>query len=210
VTHSDEASASTRGVDVEPSLRERRRLEQRRAMVAAALDLAATRPWAEVSVDEIAARAGVSRRTFFRTFETKDAVLMDRRKEQLRLFREELARAPEGRPLAALEQALARLATTYERDKRRILAERALFASSRDLQAADGEIDRLFEEAIVDALATRRGGDDETARSARYFAAAAMGILRVAIDEWAASRGRVDLRETSRPAMKLLRKLLDV
>jgi AcrR family transcriptional regulator len=178
-------------------------------MVAAALELAKDRAWVEVSVDEIAARAGVSRRTFFRTFETKDAVLMDRRKEQLRVFREELAAARQDRPLAALEQALARLASTYEQDKRRILAERALFESSKDLQTADREIDRLFEEAIADALATRRGEDEESARSARYFAAAAMGILRVAIDEWAASRGRVDLAETARPAMKLLRKLLD-
>lgn len=203
------AGASTLRVEDEPSLRERRRLEARRSMVAAALELAATRPWAEVSVDEIAARAGVSRRTFFRTFETKDAVLMDRRKEQLRVFRAELEGAEEERPLVAIERALEKLATTYERDKKRILAERALFESSRDLQAADRELDRQFEQVMVDALATRRGGDEEATRSARYFAAAAMGILRVAIDDWAARRGRVDLTEAARPAMRLLRRLLD-
>jgi AcrR family transcriptional regulator len=208
VRAADEARASTRSVEVEPSLRERRRLEQRRAMVAAALELAGTRPWVEVSADEIAARAGVSRRTFFRTFETKDAVLLDRRREQLELFRAELGRPGQGRGFAVIEAALHKLADGYARDKRRILAERALFAASRDLQARDLEIDHLFERAMADALAPA-GCSEDARRSARYFAAAAMGVLRVAIDDWAAQRGRVDLGEATKPAMKLLRRLVD-
>ncbi len=42
---------------------------------AAALDLAVERGWDQVTVDDVAARAGISRRTFFNYFSTKDEAL---------------------------------------------------------------------------------------------------------------------------------------
>ena len=59
----------------EPSLRDRRRQETTTLIAEAAVDLALDRGWADVTVDDIAARAGISRRTFFNYFPSKDEAL---------------------------------------------------------------------------------------------------------------------------------------
>lgn len=66
----------------EPTLRRGRspegRAEVRRALVAAAVELFATRGYDEATVDDITAAAGVARRTFFRYFPSKeDAISPD-------------------------------------------------------------------------------------------------------------------------------------
>src|ERR1700760_2836246 len=56
---------------------ERRRRRTQRALQAAAIALAGRRGLAEVTVEDIAAAAGVSRRTFFNHFPSKAAALFD-------------------------------------------------------------------------------------------------------------------------------------
>ena len=57
------------------NLRERKKAVTRESLQQAAHMLARKVPWADVTVDEIAHTAGVSRRTFFNYFDSKDAVL---------------------------------------------------------------------------------------------------------------------------------------
>ncbi|MDO8364642.1 MAG: TetR family transcriptional regulator [Actinomycetota bacterium] len=58
-----------------PDGRTEHKAETRRALIDAALGLFATKGYEATATDEIAAAAGVSPRTFFRYFETKDQVL---------------------------------------------------------------------------------------------------------------------------------------
>lgn len=60
--------------------REVKRARTSQAIVDAAMVLFRARPFRDVSVDEIAAAAGVGRRTFFRYFPTKEDLLLDRRR----------------------------------------------------------------------------------------------------------------------------------
>lgn len=62
------------------ALRERRKAVTSAAIVEAAISLTRGRRFAEVSIDEIAAAAGIGRRTFFRYFPTKEDVFLDRRR----------------------------------------------------------------------------------------------------------------------------------
>ncbi len=58
------------------SLRARRRLETRRLIEAAALDLFEKRGFKATTVEEIAERVGIAERTFFRYYGSKEAVLL--------------------------------------------------------------------------------------------------------------------------------------
>lgn len=57
------------------SLRDRRRLETRELLVAAAIDSFSAKGFHSTSIDDITDHAGTSRATFYAYFDTKDAVL---------------------------------------------------------------------------------------------------------------------------------------
>lgn len=62
------------------ALREAKKATTSQSIVDAAMELVRGRSFADVSVDEIAAAAGIGRRTFFRYFPTKEDVFLDRRR----------------------------------------------------------------------------------------------------------------------------------
>lgn len=188
-------------------LREQKKAEARVAIVKAALRLFDKRGFAEVTIDEIAELAHVSRRTFFRYFPTKEDVVLERRRQQLETFRGALANL-EGSASDVVREAFALVAADYQANKTRILSERALLASARDLRVRDLEIDRDFELAIVEAVVARskRGAKDQ--RAARFFAAAAMGVVRVVIDEWADAGGDTSIETLGSDALDAIAELL--
>jgi len=76
-------------------LQETKKARTAQAIVDAAMELLRGRRFAEVTVDDIAAAAGIGRRTFFRYFPTKEDVLLDRRRVDRAFAIEDLdARAP--------------------------------------------------------------------------------------------------------------------
>ncbi len=81
--------------------RDRKRHATRHAIVEAALDLFEQQGFAATTVDEIAERADVAQRTFFRHFPTKEAVLFPDREDGDRAFRAAVAARPAGEPLLA-------------------------------------------------------------------------------------------------------------
>lgn len=186
-------------------LRDRKKAEARAAIVRAALELFGRHGYGDVTVDQIAERAGVARRTYFRYFPTKESVVLDRRMDQLERFRRAMQAAPSGAPAkVVVEAALTTLADEYRAGRDRILAERALFASSPELAARDLAIDRAFEETIAEVVSERSGRTGTAKRSARFFAAAAMGVLRVLLEDWAEGEGDLDLVKVGLPALETI------
>jgi len=190
-------------------LRERKKAESRLAIVNAALRLFHKRGYGNVTIDEIADLANVSRRSFFRYFPTKEDVVLERRRSQLEAFRQALTSAPRSvSSTAIIRSAFALVADDYRRNKARILSERALFLSARELRVRDLEIDREFEAAMVDAVVQRSGSRASELRAARFFAAAVMGVVRVVVDEWAAGGGVADIVDLGAPALDTISALL--
>src|ERR1700691_755751 len=85
------------------SLRERKKHATRRALRRIALDLVAERGFAHVTVDDIAAAADVSPRTFFNYFPSKEAALFGMDPERVAVLRAEVVAVSPGEPaLSAL------------------------------------------------------------------------------------------------------------
>jgi len=140
----------------ETSIRDRRASETRARIAEAALELFTTNGYDETTIDQIAGAAGVGRRTVFRHFATKEAMLFDhlsvRRDFALRRLQERPVSEP---PLVSLHAVLRELCQQgYERrllgQIRAVLAIEPRFAT-RELSSGV----RAFEDSLVATLKQR-------------------------------------------------------
>ncbi|WP_432521671.1 TetR/AcrR family transcriptional regulator [Kineococcus sp. SYSU DK006] len=165
-----------------PTLRDRRRQETTALITAAALDLAVELGWDAVTADAIAARAGVSRRTFFNYFATKDEALlhgaMSWDEELLETFR-----TSSGPLLAALEQLVLAQTAGHDHDRdRAVQVFRLVEASPELLPRLLAEIAR-HEDVLAAAIAQREGVDPLTAA---VHAGVVGTVLRIGGQRWLA------------------------
>jgi len=90
------------------SLRERKKLATRRSLRRVALDLVAEHGFANVTVEDIAAAADVSPRTFFNYFPSKEAAVLGADPDRAAALRERVVHeAPGGPVLDALRAVMA-------------------------------------------------------------------------------------------------------
>src|SRR3954467_5213385 len=80
-------------------LRQRKKESSRRAIEDAAWELFAEKGYEETSINDIAERADVAPRTFFRYFPTKEAVLYPQFDELLQSVRDEFGKRPADEPV---------------------------------------------------------------------------------------------------------------
>lgn len=194
----------------EPGLRERKKSRVREALLSRARALFAERGFDGVTVEELAAEAEVSRRTFFRYFGSKEELLFARRREQLERFRAALESPLAGeKPRETVARALFSLTGDYRAGREELLREQALVRASPALVAQDLAVDREFEAAIAQALARGAPASAASKRRARLAAAALVGAVRVCIDEWSEKQGRAELRKLGAEALALLEPVLE-
>ena len=166
----------------EQGRRERRKADTRRALEDAALRRFARDGYDATTVDAVAADAGVSARTFFRYFATKDEVLdMGRAERQARL-RAAVAGAP-GRGLAVVATAVATLAEGFADDRERVALRQRAAASSPVLRGRLLDTFTSWERALATALAARGEPDAEV------LAAVGIAVFRTAISSWVREGG---------------------
>jgi len=182
-------------------LRDRKKAASREALERVAKALFHARGFGAVTVDDIAAAANVSRRTFFRYFPTKEDAFFGRRAAQLEALCALLAAPRPGeRPFRTVRRALVALSEQHVASREEILREHRVLAASPELLAKDLEWDRRALSALAVALA--RGGGE--ARRARLAAGAIVGALRVVIEEWIDGGAVGDLRASGEDALDLL------
>jgi AcrR family transcriptional regulator len=147
----------------------------------AALALYGERGFDNTTVAEIAERAGLTKRTFFRYFADKREVLFAGSKALEELFVAEVGAAPElAAPLDAVAFALHSVAIMFE--QRRVFAVRRqqIIAANPELQ--ERELIKLASLAAAVAEALRRRGVGDPA--AILTAEAGMTVFRVAFERW--------------------------
>ena len=174
----------------------RGRLEQ------AALELFEERGFEQTTVADIADRAGLTKRTFFRHFADKREVLFAGGEEFQNVFVRSLAGAPASAPPldavgASLEAAGAMLQERHAFARRR----QAVIASSPELQ----ERERIKLASIAEALAAtlRERGVAEPAAS--LAAEAGIAVFRIGFERWLAEAGETDLTALIRDSLAELR-----
>ena len=162
--------------------REQRKQDTRRALEDAALRRFAAEGYDATSVESIAADAGVSARTFFRYFATKDEVLDMGRVERQAALREVVASAP-GTGLAVVEAAIGVLASGFADDRERVALRQRAAASSPVLRGRLFDTFGSWEHALSRALAERGEADADT------LAAVGVAIFSAAVTGWLRSGG---------------------
>ena len=160
----------------------------------AALELYVERGYERTSVAEIAERAGLTERTFFRHYADKREVLFAGSSALQELLVDAVARAPEpATPMeavaAALDAAAAMLQERQEHARRR----QAVIAANAELQ--ERELIKLasLSAALADAL-RQRGVDDAFAGLA---AEAGIAVFKIAFRRWTEQTGQTGQKDLS-------------
>ena len=184
-------------------LRERKKERTRRLLADVALDLFESRGFDSTTVDDIAAAAEVSPRTFFRYFAAKDEAVFDRATDIQQQFRALLADRPTDEPLLVSLDEIGRALLSDELvEDHRV---RRILRLVHDEPALRGRYDALMAmiEAELTAWAADRLGVGPTDLRPRLIAAAVLAARRVATDVWLESPGD-DLADHVSRAIALL------
>ena len=181
----------------ETALRERKKLQSRALLATTALDLFTEFGFDTVTVDQIAERAELSPRTFFRYFGSKEAVLYADQEEMLELLRVSISSRPaEEPPLLALRLALVSLTDHYATNRDQYLQRARLAKAGASLGVYQRTVlIPAWESALAEALADRLGADLELDLRPRLFAGVAMAAMSSAGAVWLAEGGSSDVSE---------------
>ena len=169
----------------------------------AALALYAERGFDQTTAAQIAARAGVTERTFFRHFADKREVLFAGSELLGGRIVEVVAGAPgDGGALEAVTCGLAAAAAMLGEGRRDLARQRhAVIRANPELR--ERELAKLADYAAAVAGALRARGVDEPAAS--LAADAGMTVFRVAVERWAGEADERPLEQVMKDAMATLR-----
>jgi AcrR family transcriptional regulator len=175
------------------SLQEGRRQYTAREIARVAIRLFAERGFDAVTVDEVAAQVGISARTFFRYFASKeDVVLQFQRRLKERLVDAFDARPPGEGAVTALRNAYMATSTVASEDREELLLLGQFLEESSQLLARSRGEQAVPDSALVAAVSSRLGIDPKRDPVGETIAAAMGAAASAAFHRWVASRGRDD------------------
>lgn len=182
------AAGSPKLADAPLGLRERRRRETLREVSDAAIDLFERKGVAATTVDDIAHAAGISQRTFFRYYPTKEHAVFVDDEGFGTVMSATIAAIRAGVPVvAALEGGWLRLFADFDArpvERARALRVRRLIHAEPSLLAIALANDAEHSDQLTDAAIDAAGADADVL-TARALVAAISTTTRLAFDEWA-------------------------
>ena len=170
----------------------------------AAFALYGERGYAETTVADIAARAGLTKRTYFRYFADKREVLFSGSE----LLEQQMVAAIEAAPASAsalgmIGAALAAAAVRFEEVREFAGPRHRIIASSHELQERELIKAASLAAAMAQALRARGLGDPAAALTAWT----GMSILHIAFEQWVNDPNRTPFNQIARDALKQLREI---
>ncbi|QCR19703.1 TetR family transcriptional regulator [Agrococcus sp. SGAir0287] len=195
----------------EVPVRDRARVAVREQIARVAVDLFVRDGFDEVSIDRIAAASGISRRTFFRYFATKEDAAIGDVVERGRVVAAAIAARPQSEGAWDAVLAVASESVAAWDDPAQELAIGRLMLEVPSLRARHLEKQLAWRALIEPTLATRlRDGSGLAEGDAVFEAAAiastALACLDVASEAWVRSGGAGDLGEGFARALAAVRR----
>lgn len=176
-----------------PGWRERKRRETRKRVWETALALFSEHGYDATTLEAIAEEAGISKRTFFHYFKSKEEVLVAWQDDVPDLFRAAILGEPEGEtPFEVVRNVLARIPMNLDIDQAVVI--NRLIRSNEQLRASSLAKYLRLEQAAFEALCERWPAAERRA-GLHVVAMMSIGALRLAIDGFADKEGRKPLSE---------------
>ena len=187
------------------SLRVQTRSVVRSLLARTAVELFAAKGFDDTTLDEVAAAAGVSRRTLFNYFRNKEDLALSGLDEQGGVIAARFAERP------ADEDAWASLRAAFQvLEEIEISAERRLelvtfLFGNESLRAGHAEKQARWQDLLAPLIEPRLPNSDRRVLEARAIAAAAITCLQAANEEWVRLGGQVDLFDLYDTAVRAIR-----
>jgi AcrR family transcriptional regulator len=168
----------------------------------AALELYSERGFEQTTVAEIAERAGLTERTFFRHFADKREVLFAGAAGLQDLLVSTLASTPDSAaPIAAVAAAIEAAGALLQQRREYARQRQAVIAANAELQ--ERELIKLASLASALAGTLRRRGVADPAAS--LAAEAGIAVFRIAFERWVSDLSRADLPQLIRESLDELK-----
>jgi AcrR family transcriptional regulator len=183
-----------------PGLRERKKLATRRALAEAAWRLTIEHGYAQTCIEDIAAEAGVSPRTFGNYFSGKEEALLSVGEDRGARIVAALRARPAGEELwEALAHALSEQ-FAGEGEVPRAIAGRVAFPA--ELAAAQRRLHASIEAALAVAIAERTSIDANQDLYPRLVAGVVVSATQAAFDHWRLGDKNTPFPETLREVLR--------
>ena len=188
-----------------PNLHELRRRSTRDALRQAALNRFAAKGFANVTVTELAREAGVTERTFFRHFPTKEAVLFQDYETQVEWLAEALARRPRSESVFdAVLAAIVSFPYDLEVVRQAATARNELISAER-IAGHLRVVQASFAAVLTDFVRVRYADVPDIELVAEVAGAALAAALVVAVEHWGRDGCTGDLGAITASSMGLVR-----
>ncbi|MDG2524197.1 TetR family transcriptional regulator [Stenotrophomonas sp. HITSZ_GD] len=195
-------TAHAAGVDAAAEgLRERKRRETHQRITDAGLKLFLSRGFAATTLDDIASEAGISRRTFFSYFKSKDDIILSMQNAGwAAMYADILKASPDTAPLDAVRDVMIKHMSRYTTEEMTALD--ALMRSSDTLASRKQAFYAEQEQALFDTLC-EVWRQPERRTALRMVAIVSIGAIKLTTQTWNAQAG------PKRPMVKLLREAFE-
>jgi AcrR family transcriptional regulator len=173
----------------------------------AAFALFAERGFEATTIEEIAARSGVSRRSIFRYFEGKEGIFFSAQHEHLDFFQARVAQDTARHPYLRVKAACVALAARFSLHRAAIKLHYDITQDARSLSPQDASLNRAWDDAMLAALAA---DPEQPSQEEALLAGALMGTLRVVLRGWIERGAHEDLQALGLGAFARLERGFDL
>lgn len=194
---SEELTEDSTEDDKELGRRERKKQETRQALEAAALKLFRTKGYDQTKIEDITEMVDVSARTFFRYFDSKEAVVFGEWQSQVHIVADFIYTRPKTEhPLIMMKEFCLLFAQVAETQKERMFLMKEMTQSSRTIGNYEKEVlYPTIERTVAEALARHMDVDIKKDMRPCIYAGITVAAVNAARDEWVESKDKKQFRE---------------